>query len=471
MDQEQLQDLKNQMTLVVNRVLQSRIELARQLGYQFGGKRDIYKVAGYKRELEFGDFDAKYRRQDIAKRVINAPADETWRETPTLEDSAKSFLDAWDQLTNVKFGSEGLDQKTIWHYFNRLDREAGVGRYALMVIGLKIPEIQDQQNPLLTPLQSNSLTGPDDLLYLSIYSEEDVKEIKWNSDPTSARYNLPESYVLKTSNHGQESKELLEVHWSRAIHFAEGLRRSEVYGTPRLEAVMNRLEDLEKVLAGGGEAAWQLLNKGLIGSAQEGKKLPASDSEAFAKIEDDIQKFIHDLSKYLLVDGLDIDVQGGEMVSINDPAMTYVSFISAATNIPQRVLMGSEQAKLASGQDAVNWAKYIMTRQSNVAEPGILRPFVNRMIYVGILPIPSNGSFDVKWPNLLTMTEQEEAEVANKRATALQKATLAATGVSMSEQEVRAFGGLPPEPEGDTLVNILDQELEELDEDDPDSSS
>jgi hypothetical protein len=53
-----------------------------------------------------------------------------------------------------------------------------------------------------------------------------------------------------------------------------------------------------------------------------------------------------------------------------------MALISAGTGIPQRVLMGSEQGKLAAKQDRANWDNRVTDRQTDFAGPLVLRPFV-----------------------------------------------------------------------------------------------
>ena len=72
--------------LAVNSALVERLSMLSNLGMSFDGKRDIYTSAGYKKALTFDDYYGAYRRQDIARRVVIAPANETWRKPPSVMD-------------------------------------------------------------------------------------------------------------------------------------------------------------------------------------------------------------------------------------------------------------------------------------------------------------------------------------------------------------------------------------------------
>ena len=106
MGQERLERQFGEMKrLVANAMLLDRSMLAARLGMSFNGQRDIYASAGYKKELIFADFYGAYRRQDIARRIVRAPADETWRlgvdvlDGTTSDDATKDseFVQAWNQ--------------------------------------------------------------------------------------------------------------------------------------------------------------------------------------------------------------------------------------------------------------------------------------------------------------------------------------------------------------------------------------
>ena len=119
---------------------------------------------------------------------------------------------------------------------------------------------------------------------------------------------------------------------------------------------------------------------------------------------------------------MDVTVAGGEIVDPTGLVMLNVALIAATTNIPQRILIGSERGELASSQDAVAWDRHIAGRQRNFAEPLLLRPLVNRLVYAGVLPKPASGAYVVQWPELSEPDAQGEATVAKTYAEALEKA-------------------------------------------------
>lgn len=402
----------------------SRANLGTSVGFQYDGKRDIFKAAGYRQVIEYEHYLGFYERNSVAKRVVDAPPDATWLKPPEIKDGDKGkteFTNAWASLVNFGQRPGTLnDQKTIWYYLHRGDVRAGIARYGGMVVG-----INDGQN-LEKPLEEGSHRPPSDLLYLSPYDEFNLIVNQRENSPKSRRFGLPKMYSLTISGDladdkgSGQSEEVtsVQVHWSRVIHIAEGLKNDEIYGTPRMEAVFNLLEDLLKVTAASGESAWQLMNKGLIASTRDGYKLPDNLDDLTAEME----SFMNELQKILQLQGMEVTIFGGEIVDPTGVIKAIISLIAATRGIPQRILLGAEAGQLASSMDEVNWAKVIMARQVNFAEAVILRPFINRCIFTGLLPPPESGDYQVVWPAQLQLTELEEADRLSKQMAALSTA-------------------------------------------------
>ena len=62
----------------------------------------------------------------------------------------------------------------------------------------------------------------------------------------------------------------------------------------------------------------------------------------------------HGLKRDLLTRGITAKEMGSDVADFTGPINTLIGLVSAGTGIPQRVLMGSEQGKLAAKQDRGN---------------------------------------------------------------------------------------------------------------------
>lgn len=394
----------------INSVLTSRLAATGGLGYQFNGNRDLYTALGYRREISPEDYLNAYRRGSIAGRGIDLAPEDTWKRKAVIIDgqsrsdeqkSASPFIRDWQRL---------VDKHQLWHRFKRADILGRLGRYAILLLG-----VRDGQ-PLDSEL-TRRLGGPDDLLYVRPYYETSAVISTWDEVETSPRYGLPLTYQVKTSNRGGTKT----VHYSRVLHVADGLLEDDVYGLPALESVYNRLDDLEKTVGGSSEAFWLNIRKGLALLAREGVDLPTS-TEDKAAFDTEVENYIHNLSRVMRLSGVDVQDLGADVVDGYQQFKMLVSIIAADLDIPQRKLIGNEQGERASSQDERNWAAKIKSRQTDFAEPLILRAFIDWCVKYGLLPAPASGAYQVEWPAVYEPTAQEEADTALTVAQALNTA-------------------------------------------------
>jgi hypothetical protein len=411
------------MQRLMTNLLTDRSSLARRLGLQYNGSRDVYDAAGYDKTITTGMYLGRYERQDIAARIIEAPADATWRLAPEIRDGATweeatddtDFVATWQNLsTGGTLTEDGDTTRGILHYLHEVDRLAGIGRYGVLHLG-----IRDGGLDLTQPLTPGVAKGPDDLLYLVALAENDASIQTFGTDPSNRRYGRPTRYQLATWGPNAASV-LRQVDWTRVIHVAEKTAADEIYGTPRLRAVWNRLMDLEKVLPGAAEAAWKLLDAGRVISTKDGYEL-SNDSAVLDAQKTEIEDFMNNLRRWLLMEGIEVTELGGQVTDPSGLARIIVAFIAAATSIPQRLLFGSERGELSSTQDDENWVDFIAARQVQHAEPVILRPTINRLVWAGVLPPPASGRYVVRWPALRETKQTEQAQTADAAASALQK--------------------------------------------------
>lgn len=464
---EEINKLTANEVIALASTLLRRSQIGAALGQTFGGDRDLYTVLGYNQSPEYEDYLAHYKRQDIAKRVIDLPAKDTWKKQPVLldgdvrgdgEGKKTPFLEAWDELVKAH---------KLFHYLARLDRLAGLGRYSLLVIGLTGGAKLESE---VKKKEGNKL------IYLKPYGEGAVKKIELEKDTGNERFGMPKTYKVEvgkgddgggtSSSGGQETP----IHHSRVLHLVQDPLESDVYGQPRLEAVLNRLEDLQKIVGGGSEAIWKLMRKGMVLSAKDGYQMPTDGTPEFEKMMDEIEEFDHGLRRILRLAGVESKELGGEVIDPTGMFQSLIALIAAASDIPQRILIGSERGELASTQDKVVWSNHIAGRQTTFAEPMILRPFIDWCIQYGVLQEPANQEYSISWPALYELSDLEKADLTEKKANAAEK--LANIPDLVPPGEARAeFLYLPAEssyPSADDLIDEEDEELEPFEEDDED---
>lgn len=386
-------------------ILTSRSGLAALAGQTFGGKRDLYTALGYKPQLSTSDFRSRYERDGISKRIIESFPDATWR-------GGAELIEDEDPNTETKFEAawnEFAERLQVWSVFRRADILAGLGQYAIVLIG---GPGEDLQQPLVR-------ASADQIVFLSPYSQEDAAIAEYVTDIADPRFGLPNIYKLKRIGGAGElaaqsvvpisSRPGLEkpVHWTRVLHVADGLLDDLVFGQPRLRPVWNRLDDLDKVTGGGAEAFWKRADQGMQLNIDPTVDL---DPEDITALQAEVDEYIHGNRRIMRTRGVEVNPLGSDVANFGPPAEALIAQISAATGIPKRLLMGSEQGELASSQDKGNWDDRVQDRRTGFAAPQIVLPFVERLIAMGALPNPT--SFQVKWPEIEELDESQKADVA-----------------------------------------------------------
>lgn len=411
-------------------LLQSRYSLATLAGKTFGGNRDLYATLGYKRALLYQDYHDRYLRGGIARRIITAKPSATWRRAPVITEIGEPVLDKGPEET--EFGAQWKslqDRLKVRQMLQRLDRVSGIGQFGVMLIGTS------GSNDLKRPMPK--LSGPDDVLYLSVFSENDVTIEKFVTDTTDPRYGQPLTYKLSVTsgkslaaNQTRSYSTTIEVHYSNVIHVGEGFDGNNVYGIPRLQPVWNLLDDLDKTAGGAAEAYWQVAHRGMHMKLDEEANLDPDDEAA---LSDEMDDFYNGLQRFIRTQGVELKPFQSETTDPRGVFFTTIALIAGVVDIPQRILIGSERGMIASEQDARNWNEIILERQENHAESIILRPFIDRLMSAGALK--KIKSYNVEWPALIYQTENEKAEMAARAAQSINNVAKSMTLLAAIKQK------------------------------------
>ena len=418
--------------------LGSRLNFGNRAGITFGGKRDLYEALGYSRTISLQDYRDRFERNGVATRVVETFPRSTWRSGgQLLEDedlkNTTPFEAAWAELD---------DRLAIWPAFAITDILAGLGEYAVLVLGVKGGTLSD-------PLPEKFTA--EDLLYVAPYSQEDIELTTIITDATDPRFGQPETYTLSRVGTPRNSdtlktrpsKTTQTVHWSRLLHVAEGLLDDKVYGRPRLRNIWNFLDDLDKVAGGGAEAFWLRAHQGFLAKLDKDLDL---DDEKLAALKEQIEEFANQMRRTVGLRGVELEAMGSDVADYGPSVDATLKLISVSTGIPVRILTGSEMGELASSQDKTNFDDRVSDRRTEHAEPVVVRPFVDRLIQHGALPQPSStapkarNGYRVAWPDLDTLDETEKASVAVKLSVVNKNQGM----TIVTRDEIREVLGLAP---------------------------
>jgi hypothetical protein len=415
--------------------IMNRLRLAS--GMTFDGIRDLYKALGYKRDLQYRDYELRYRRGDVSTRFVEIHPKATWA-------SGCEILENQDpkKITEFEQAFIDLDNKVhFWNAFLRADILAGLEEYAVLVIGAP----GDPAKPI--PDGSGSIDG---IGYLMPYRKSNALIHSVVSDIRNPRFGQAELYQISYKPEGVISADTQSVnrlvHWTRVVHVADNLLESNISGVPRLENIWNRLDDLDKIVGGGAEAFWKTVYQGMQLDVDKEMDL---DEDAKRELSAQIDEFEANMRRVFRTRGVKANPLGVNAVDFYSQMSAVIDIMCAAKGIPKRIFMGSERGELASAQDKATWDDEIDDRRSQFAWPSVVKPFVDRLIEHNYVPKPSNGYF-VMWPERTKMTPTDKAVVA-QRLSSLNKSMGAVVTVPSDIRE-RVLGWDPLTPAQESEV-------------------
>lgn len=411
--------------------LVGRASLASRMGLQsFEGNRDLYQALGYKEILAYEDYEARYRRQDIAKAIIDRPAKSTWQGPLFIQESLEAdetpLEKAWKELDNT------LRLKTR---FSRVDRLSGIGGFGVLLLGLNdVKKQEDFQKPVAS--------GQRKLLYVKSFGEGSAKISSFETDTKNPRYGMPLMYRIsitdtasgttKSSTTQTANVITVEVHYTRVIHIIDDVLENEVIGSPRLEVVFNRLMDLEKIVGGDAEMFWKSARPGFQGEVDPEYQMTVETKE---DLKNQIDEYEHNLRRILVNEGVKYKALEQQVADPANHVDIQLQMISAVTGIPKRILTGTERGELSSAQDASEWRSYVEGRRLDHAEPHIVRPFIDRCIELGILPPPVGEEYEIVWSDLYAQSEAEKVKIGKDRSEAIRNYTSSIMSESIMSPE------------------------------------
>ena len=374
---------------------------------------DIEKACNYPSTLTINDYRNIYNRYGLAKRVVHIWPDECWQSSPTVYESEgpeiTPFEKAWEEL-NTKF--------SLFTYLHRADVLSGIGAYGGILLGVNDGAKPDK--PVSGFEESNGKKKEHELIYVQVYDESLLKIEDIEKNMQNSRYSYPKAYSVQISEGGLKAGDRVEqrVHWSRIVHLADNRESSEIVGVSRLQMVYNYLSDAKKVAGGSGEMFWKGGFPGYTFElSPEAAELGAEmDTES---IKEQMLLWATGTQRWLALQGVTAKSLDPQLSDPTGHLDIQLRLIAISMGVPYRVLLGSEEGKLASTQDKRTWNSRVTRRQNNYCTPMIIRPFIDHLIMIGCLPEPKQ--YTVVWPDLNVSTEDEIAKVALNRTDSFSK--------------------------------------------------
>lgn len=481
------QDVTAQQThLLMNRLLSNTISTRSKLFEQMiEPHKDINFECGYPEDISIERYKMMFDREGIASRVVTVWPNECWSQDPEIYENQDS------EETEFELAWQSLEVRhNLFHFLHRADELSGIGRFGIILLGLD--DGLDLNQPVEgiepTGAKAGSLTSKSlrtrRLTYVRVFDESCVKVSSVENDIRSPRYGQPLQYDVDFGDilsQDASTSVRSKVHWTRVIHVADNRKNSEIYGTPRQQSVFNRLLDIRKLLGGSAEMFWKGAFPGYAFETQPDVELSPTDVTA---MREEFAEFSTGLNRFLALSQMTAKSLAPQVESPEHHIEAQIKMLCASIKVPWRIFIGSEAAQLASEQDRRNFNTRIATRRTKYITPCLIRCFVDRLILLGILPMPvGDGSnqlnaddglspinsinsyaYTVDWPDLEVAEPKDKAEVAKILIEAISSYISSGANQIISEKMfLTRFLGME-ETEADAILEEALRRVDELDD-------
>jgi hypothetical protein len=394
--------------------------------------------------------------------------------------SSTEFEEAWDDLgKDLEGQSWHADEHntTIWEYLKRADELSGIGTFGIILLGLDDGKLFQEpaegvppdgapkdmtgvsglgstksssgmdiyggttatfQNPLSSVMGTDSQYfqtqfagmnpngkpkqgGQRKLVFLRAFDESLVQVVQYEADRFNPRFGMPVMYLVTLNDPRQPHTGVglplasVRVHWSRVIHIADNRVNSEIFGNPRMRPVLNPILDIRKVRGADAEGWWKncIMRVFLETHPQLGGDVDVD----YPALKDMMENMENGLQRWAAMVGMSAKTVAPAVADPTAHCAVQLESICIQLRCPVRVFKGSERGELASSQDDAQWNDQVRERQSGHVTPRIIKPFVDRLIMLGVLPEPEE--WHVEWPDLESIGDVEKSVIALQETQAL----------------------------------------------------
>ena len=314
-----------------------------------GAARGTVETAlGYPAQVSPRELRERYRRNGVARALVDARPDETWagEHSLTRGDAEASDLDEIFRRHRLE-----------WACF-RADLAAeitGLGAILLPGESLALP-------PTAMELERWGL---------SVYGlDQIVPEIE---------YGEITSWTLRESRQEDQrgGAETVRIAPERVVPIADTrYSDSGVYGIPRLLTAWNLLLDLEKVVGGGADAYWRnsysLKQMDIVTPGEAAPPMPA-EVEA---VKDALRDIDAGTNRTLVTSGGTFTLHAPTVAAFSGESAHILSLLAAAFRVPLTVLTGEALVAHSASTSLTSWHNRIAERRRAYVAPDIVAPVV-----------------------------------------------------------------------------------------------
>ena len=417
-------------------------------------KHDFTFDFGYKDDVDFYDLYQLYKRNGVAKAVVNKTARKTWQTNPTLligqdeheETTAEAEIRTW------------MQKMRFWQQLQEVDKRSLVGEYAGVIFrftdGKRFDEPVDRVPG-----------GLDGLIGVIPAWEGQLQISEWDQNRDSPTYGEPKMMTFTESSvdPDQGKTRAFYVHPGRVYIWSQD---RTTFNDSDMEASYNAFVDMVKIRGAGGEGFWKNAKSQPILEAEpevnfgQLAQMLGTDLQGLPEALDNVvADWNRGFDQTMVLQGMKANTLG---VTLPQPKEFYdiaSMEVAANWNIPHKVLFGNVVGERASTEDLKEWSLFNMSRRNNYVIPNIM-DIVDRLVAVGIL---TKQDWCLNWEDLTSATDGERLEKA-KGMSQINRDAAATGDVVFDDNEIRDVMGYE-EREDDGLSELDDEE----DEDDDDT--
>jgi phage-related protein (TIGR01555 family) len=383
----------------------------------------------FQNSIAYEDFDYLYRRCDIAANAVDIIPKTLWGKGWRT----KIRNSAGEEIKNSPIAKQLLDLekklniKGAFEEAHNYARRTGLG---IIVLGFA-------DNKEL----SEKVEKASKLNYLRVFSNSEIDDITYDTNPVSENYGQVTSYKITLN---KDASTTFTVDASRVIHVNEKIIGRDIRGVSVLEAPYDLLQILKNTDWAAGEAYYQNASPLYVLSWDDVDPNATGEPSATekAQMKSDIEnlhvrkRFIKPLSYKLEV------VQGSGRIA--DPQVIWnpiIERVAGAVGTPKQLLLGTSAGALASGEtNLAQWYGDIANKQTGWAEP-YLNEFYGKLQTIGII---ADCTITVEWATLWAMDKKEEAEIQKIKIEAAVAATQGEKPLMTVEEAREQILGLNP---------------------------
>jgi len=411
------------------------------------GKRDYNQLFGYGIP-SFEEFYQMYKYGGIAGVICGKLPKACWRDMPEIFDGNDNQI--------LKKELRILKRMGFFKAMERADILNRIGTFSVLLIG--IPDGEDLNKPVGSA-RRGSFKG----MYFNVYHCKGAEIVKYDTDPASARYGLPELYQLQVIDlDGSSKKQIVTTsriaHYSRIVHFAEGALDNTIEGTSALEQPWRCLLDKEKTRGSSAESYYRNSRQKLALEAEGGAQV-TKDKQKVEQLKENVKNFQDGFEDVLRLQNMKANMLQPQMASPRDTFDICVEEIAGTTGIPIRILTTKAGGVVTGSEDKATWNALILDRQDQECSVNLIDA-LQIMANAGIIELPED--VEIVWPKQSALSEVEASEVSKNKADAFKSAV---DGLSSSgADQVKAKSVFKE-------IGFEDVEIEDVDFDDDDDET